>query len=94
MNLQSVALAYNGGFQNIMHHILEVLKLKFAIFDLLFQLHCFGLCLFACIGLDYYTIDNTFNDIIINNITKLYNITCACFFTQNYIFQTSPPFYF
>jgi len=43
---------------------------------------------FACIGLDYYTTNNnTFNDIIINNLTKWCNITYACFFNQNYILK-------
>jgi len=34
------------------------------------------------------------NDVIINNLTKLYNITCACSFIQDYIFQIETPFYF
>ncbi len=37
---------------------------------------------------------NTFNDIVINNLTKLCNMTCACFYIQNHIFQTQPSFYF
>jgi hypothetical protein len=40
------------------------------------------------------TNNNTFNDIGTKNLIKLYNITCACIFTQTYIFQTKPPFYF
>jgi len=77
-----------------MHHILGVLKLKFTIFDLLLHLCCFGIFLFACIGLDYYTTNNnTFNEIVIN-LTILYNITCACPSTQDNIFQTKPAFLF
>jgi len=46
---------------------------------MLLYLYCFGICLFACISLEYYTTNNnTFNDIVISNLTKLYNITCAC----------------
>ncbi len=69
--LQSVTLRYNDAFQNKIHHILGVLMLKITI--LLLFWNCFKL---ACIGLDYYTTNNnTFNDIIINNLTKLYDIT-------------------
>ncbi len=92
--LQLVALVYNGGFQNKMDYILRVLKLEFTIFGLLIHLCYFGICLFACIGLDYYTTKDTFNDMVINKLTKLYNITCAFSFNQDYIFQTKPPFYF
>jgi len=31
---------------------------------------------------------------VISNLTKLYNITYAFSFTQDYIFQNKPPFYF
>jgi len=31
--------------------------------------------------------NNTFNDIVISNLTKSYNITCARFSIQYYIFQ-------
>ncbi len=85
--LQLVTLVYNGGFQNKMHYILRVLKLEFTIFGLLLHLCCFGICLLAFIGLDYYTTKNTFNDMVISNLTKLYNITYAFSFTQDYIFQ-------
>jgi hypothetical protein len=78
--LQSTTLAYNCDFQNKIHHILEVCGLKFIMY-----LCCFGICFLTCIGLDYYTINNnTFNDVVINNLTKLY-ITCACYFIQEYI---------
>jgi hypothetical protein len=80
IKLQLVILAYNGGFQNKMHHILGILKLEFTTPLLFWNLS-------SCIGLDYYTTNNnTFNDIIINNLTKLHNITCACSFAQDYIF--------
>jgi hypothetical protein len=57
---------------------------------------CFGICLllFAHIGLDYYITNNTFNDIVISILIKLYNITCACFFIQDYIFQTKELLFF
>jgi hypothetical protein len=85
--LQLITLTYNDGFQNKMYHILGVLMLKITIL-LLFWIKL------ACIGLDYYiTNNNTFNDIVINNLTKLYNITWSCSSIQDYIFQTKPPFY-
>jgi len=31
---------------------------------------------------------------VINNLTKLYNIKCACYFIQDYIFQIKPSYYF
>lgn len=78
-----------------------VLKIKWItyleyIFGLLFHFFCFGICLllFAHIGLDYYITNNTFNDIVISILIKLYNITCACFFIQDYIFQTKELFFF
>ncbi len=37
---------------------------------------------------------NTLNDIIIRNLKKIYNIICACFSIQEYIFQTKLTFYF
>jgi hypothetical protein len=42
-----------------MHHILGALKLEFTIFGILFHFCYFGICLFACIGLDYYTTNNS-----------------------------------
>jgi hypothetical protein len=78
-----------------MHHIFKELSLEFTIFGLLLHICCFGICLLARIGLDYYTTkNNTFNDIIINNLTKLCNMTCACFFIQTHILQAQPSFYF
>ncbi len=56
--LYSITLAYNGGFQNIMHHILGALKLELTIFGILFHFCYFGICLSAYIGLDYYTTNN------------------------------------
>ncbi len=45
--------------------------------------------------LDYYTTNNnTFNNIVINNLAKLCNITFAYSFIQDYIFQTKLPFSF
>ncbi len=86
--LQLVTLAYNGDFQNKMHDILGILKLEFTMPVLFWNLS-------SGIGLDYYTTNNnTFNDIIISNLTKLYNITCACSFTQDYIYFLKPQFYF
>jgi hypothetical protein len=80
--------AYNGDFENKMHYILEVLKLESL------YLCCFGINILACIGLDYYTTNNnTFTDIVMNNLIKLY-ITCACSSIQNYNFQKKSPFYF
>ncbi len=73
--------------------ILGVLRLEFTIFGVLLHLCCFRICFLKCVGLDYYT-NNTFNDIVINNLTKLYNITRACSFTKDYIFQTKLPFKF
>jgi hypothetical protein len=66
--------------------ILRVLRLEFTIFGILFHLCCFQIWFLACIGLDYYTTKNTFNDIIINNLTKSYN-TRACCFTKDYFFK-------
>ncbi len=51
------------------------------------NLYCFGIFFLACISLDYYTTNNTFNDIVINNLNKLYHITCACSCIQYYIFS-------
>ncbi len=86
--VQLVILAYNGDFQNKMHRILGTLKLEFNMPLLVWNLS-------SCIGLDYYTTNNnTCIDIIINNLTKLYNITCTCSFTQDYILKTKPQFYF
>jgi hypothetical protein len=31
---------------------------------------------------------------VINNLTKLYNITCACFSTQDYFFKQNQHFIF
>jgi hypothetical protein len=42
---------------------------------------------FAFIGLDYYITNNTFNDIVISILIKLYNITCACFFYSRLYFS-------
>jgi hypothetical protein len=67
-----------------MHHILRVLRLEFTIPLLVW------ICLVACIGLDYYTTNN----IVINNLTKLYNIKGACSFIQDYIFQIKPSYYY
>ncbi len=73
-----------------MHHIFGVLRLTYTIFGLLFHLCCFGFFFFARIGLDYYTTNNNaFNNTFINNLIKLYNITCAFFNIQDYIFQTN-----
>jgi hypothetical protein len=38
VKLKSITLAYNGGFQNEMYHILGILKLEFTIFDPLLHL--------------------------------------------------------
>jgi hypothetical protein len=38
IKLKSPTLAYNGSFQNKMHHILELLKLKFMIHLLFWNL--------------------------------------------------------
>jgi hypothetical protein len=77
-----------------MHHILEILRLEFTICGLLLHFCCFGICLFACIGLNYYTTNNnTFNNIVISNLTKLY-ITCVCSSIQDHIFQIKTSFYF
>jgi hypothetical protein len=39
-------------------------------------------------ALDYYiTNNNTINDIFISNPTKLYNITSACSFIEDFIFE-------
>jgi hypothetical protein len=76
-----------------MHHIFGVLKLELTIIGLLLHLCYFGICVIAYIGLDYYTTNkNKFKNIVINNVNKLYNITCVCSFIQDYIFQIKPPF--
>jgi hypothetical protein len=48
----------------------------------------------ACIGLDYYTTDHTFNDIGISTLTNLYNIIGAQSSIQVYIFQANSTPYF
>jgi hypothetical protein len=63
--------------------------LRFTIFGILHHLCCFKICFLMCVGLDYYTTNNT---LIIHNLTKLYNITCACSLTKDYPFQTKLPF--
>ncbi len=88
IKLQSTTFAYNGGLQNEMHHILGILRSEFTILLL------FWICFLTCIGLDYYTTNNIFNDIVINNLTKLLNIKCACFFIQDYTFQIKPSYYY
>jgi len=94
--LQPTTFACNDGFQNKMYHILGILRFKFTIFGILLHLYCFGICVFACINLGYYTTNNnTFNDIVISNLTKLYNITCECSSTSKTIFFPKKwPFYF
>jgi hypothetical protein len=86
--LQLIIFAYNGDFQNKIHHILGILRFKCTI-PLLF-----GIYFFTCIN-SYYCItnNNTFNEIVISNWTKLY-ITCVCSFIQEYFFKKKPLFYF
>ncbi len=85
-NKITISYIYNASFQNKMHHIFRILKLEFTIFGLLFHIFCFGIYFFDCIGLDYHiTNNNTFCNIIINNLTKLYNITCIFFYSRLYI---------
>jgi hypothetical protein len=51
----------------------------------------FGIYLFAHINLDYYTTKNLkINDVVINNLPKLYNIICACI--QDYFFKQNRHF--
>jgi len=70
------------------HHILGILRFNFTI-PLLF-----GFFFKTCINSNYYiTNNNTINEIVISNQTKLY-ITCVCSFIEEYIFQTKPFFYF
>jgi hypothetical protein len=88
MKLQLVILAYNHGFENKMHQIFEILRLEFTI-PLLFWIF-----FFACVGLDYYITNKTFNDIVISNLTNLYNITSAWSSIQVSNFQTKSTPYF
>jgi len=46
--LQLVTLAYNGGFENKMHHIIGILMLEFTIFGLLLHL-CYYIYIYICI---------------------------------------------
>ncbi len=71
MKLQLITLAYNHGFQNKMHYIFEILRLEFTIPLLFWKLFL------ACISLDYYRTNHTFNNIVISNLTNLYNIIGA-----------------
>jgi hypothetical protein len=92
--LQSTKFSYNGGFKNKMHHILEVLMLKFTIFVLFTSILLFGICFLACIGLDYMTTNNNrFNDVVISNLAKLY-ITSVFFYSRLYIFKQNYHFIF
>ncbi len=88
MKLQLITLAYNHGFQNKMHYIFEILRLEFTIPLLFWKLFL------ACIGLDYYRTNHTFNDIVISNLTNLYNIIGAWSSIQIYIFQAKSTLYF
>jgi hypothetical protein len=45
---------------------------------------CFRIYL-TCFSFIHYKINNKFSDIVINKLSKLYNITCACVLLLNYI---------